>query len=188
MTVLYQRRVPPRRHEKPDEREILAEGFKKRCPQCRVVWPASKMTEEDGIERCPNCVDVITSAVRAAADEDFAAKVERYQSEPQISQAPLSIPIPPVVTEITDGGGVIVSGARPLRLRRTVPAALLLIGRNFVASDTISFPVGISSDSPLVRTPTLVTLSVVADVSMAPGDHYSLIFNGHIFRDVFSVR
>ena len=173
----------------PDQALLRSGGALKRCGVCGRLWPAYAVLLEDEQELCPSCVDVRYPTFIAEATAAGAERVARMSvPRPQISQMPVLETSGPAVATITDSNGSAVTCATPLRMLRTVAATLLLTGIKFSASDVISYSTGISNASAIVRTATLTTLTLIADVSMTAGDHYHLTFNNIIYRDVFSVR
>jgi hypothetical protein len=195
------KRNRPRTYYKADaqkERRI-SEGRVKRCGVCTLEVPASDITEEPGvngavgaaIEKCPMCVDTMSAEWRQKEQEDVAQEIEESTERaylPQISYRPLNEPQPTIINSITDSAGNWLSQSQPLSLTRGGTAVTVLInGRRFASTDTISYPTGISDNSAPIRTNTLTTLSLVASGAMSAGS-YSLTFNGHVYVNIFSVR
>lgn len=163
----------------------------KRCAVCLVIWEASAIVREDGLERCPRHRLGDRSEERKAeilaAEQQYIAECVERESLPQISDAPFTDPILGSIRKMTDADGRRVYAGAPLSMVRGVAKTLLLLGRDFSASDVITghadMTVAVSS-----RTATLTTLSLTAGVSMTPGDGYGLVFNDVHYRGLFSVR
>lgn len=167
-------------------RQTLESGLVKNCPICRRNWPAESMLLEDGMERCPTCAGRKTQTFKAETIAEETAFAASREPGPQESQASLSKTFPGTVVKITDANGTKVYDAAPLRLIRNVATTLLLRGRSFSASDTITGPANLTI-SVSARTAVLTTLSITAGLTMTPGT-YSLTFNSVVFRNLFSVR
>jgi len=144
------------------------------------------MIEEDGQERCPQCVDTRTASYKAERESAEAEYAASREPKPQISQAPLASTFPGTIARLTNASGARVYEGAPLALVRNVATTLLLVGRSFSAVDTITASTGITVDVS-ARTATLTTLSLTAAGSMTPGS-YHLIFNNVYFHNVLSVR
>lgn len=188
MPLVLAKRRPPARNYTASPIDIIEEVEQKRCGVCTQRAPASVFETEEGIEKCPRCIDITTAAWKAEQVEIDAAAIAAKPLRPQISQMPLEPTRGAVVNLLTDSGGTIVDQRRPLRLVRNVARVLLVNGLRFSSGDTISYSSGITDSSAISRTDTVTTLTVVAALAMAPGDHYHLTFNGVTYRDVFSVR
>jgi hypothetical protein len=159
----------------------------KRCGICLRLCPANDVELEDGVEKCPGCFSGRDAAFEAADEARAAKRVASWYPAPQRSNKPLSQTFPGTIRKITDENGVHVYSSAPLALVRGVAKTLLLLGRAFSASDTITGDTGLTI-SVTDRTTSQTTLSVTADVSMTPSDHYGLTFNDVVFRSIFSVR
>ncbi|MFA6958587.1 MAG: hypothetical protein WC538_22180 [Thermoanaerobaculia bacterium] len=183
--VIERRRAPIRRYT-PSEEEILASPSIRRCGVCNRVWPDDRFTVEDGIERCPNCVDVTTASYRALMAKIAAEQAAKPMTFP-VSQFRLAPTRPSSITSITNAAGTRLKPGAPLVMSRGSNYVVLLNGVNFASSDTITYTDGISDASPLVRTSTLVTLTITAAPSTTPG-RGSLTFNGYHFLDLFAIR
>ena len=111
---------------------------------------------------------------------------------PQFSNRSHDEPDLAAVTAITDGNDVTVSSSAPLRLDRGVSTTLKLTGRYFSTAVTFTYPTGITDNTPAVVTATLITLSLLAALSMDSG-LYSLTVNdgtttnGHLYRNILAV-
>lgn len=185
--IFSKRQQRPRNTDIPSEERILETGFVKRCGVCWREWSADQFTIEDGQERCPTCVDTRTAeykADRQTQESEFAASRE---PKPQISQAPLASTFPGTIRQITDENGVRIYDSSKLSLIRNVAKTLLLLGRSFSATDTITGSTGITIVVD-ARTATQTDLSITADLTMTPGDYYGITFNDVVFRNIFSVR
>lgn len=162
----------------------------KRCGTCTYEVPASDVVLEDGAEHCPMCMDVMTSEWKAN-ELDNVARIKGESAVlaylPQLSIRSLNEVIPSAVTSITDSDGIWVTQTSPLAMFRGEAITLLLNGRRFASTDTITYSTGISDDSAISRTDTVTTLSIIADLGMGAGS-YSLTFNGHVYRNILSVR
>lgn len=189
--ISSKRAQKPRVTQYPSLEKKLESGLIKRCGVCWREWEASAFTVEEGAvgtpERCPVCVDERTSLQKLADQVQAQERAKASEPEPQQSNAPLRLTFPGTVREMTDSNGTQVKQSAPLALTRTVAKTLLLLGRDFSASDTISGSDGltINVDS---RTATQTDLSITAASSMTPGNNYHLIFNSVYFHNVFSVR
>jgi hypothetical protein len=183
------RRERPRVTVHPDKKRWLETAMVKRCGVCAFRWEASEVVMEEGVEKCPNCIEHRTEewkAEVAAKDAEQAARWDESAATPQISQIPLDRTFPGTVVRITDANGNAVRQSSPLRLTRTVAKTLLLIGRDFVAADTITGASGLTI-SVSARTATLTTLSLTAGAGMAAGD-YGITFNDIEFKNLLVVR
>jgi hypothetical protein len=146
------------------------------------------MTEEDGQDRCPECVEIRTPSYVAhtmAREQEYAAsRILR----PQISKVPLASKFPPTIVAMTDGSGNPVSQSHRLKLSRNIAASLILSGRGFTSTDSYSYSTGLSDSSAPVTTATQKTLSIIASLIATPGDNYGLTFNGVLYPNCISVR
>ncbi len=179
------------RDDFPDIESQVESGFVKRCGVCWRIWSAGEFTVEDGArgteERCPTCVDKASPTRNAQIQAEEAEYAATRNPPPQQSIAPLKSTFPGTIVRMTDANGVKVYGSAPLRLIRNVAKTLLLVGRSFSATDTITASTGITVGLT-AQIPALTTLSITAGVGMTPTDHGSLVFNGETFKDIFSVR
>lgn len=141
---------------------------------------------EDNQERCPTCQDFDTIEYTSRTLAEETAYAASRVLLPQISQAPLDGTFPGSITSITDASGTRVYEASPLRLPRTVATGLLLNGRSFSSSDTITGNASLTI-SVSARTTTLTTLSLTAAVGMTPGK-YGITFNDVDFNNILEVR
>lgn len=189
--LTFKRKPLPLVNEKPDKDKRVESGLVKRCGVCWRIWDADAFTNEEGQvgteERCPQCVDTRTPLWKA---DTFAEETEYAVSrepEPQDSIAQLKSTFPGSITRITDSNATRVYDGAPFRLIKSVARTLLLTGRSFSSSDTITGSTGLTV-TVLLRSDTLTSLSITADSAMASGDHYSLTFNNVVFRNIFSVR
>lgn len=193
MRYLKRRRLPAVFYDAAMQKgRILATARVKRCGTCTLEVPEADIIVEDGQERCPMCLDLLTAEWKAQEEAYVAAvksnAIECLAMPPQISIRALNETEVGSVTAFTDSAGNDVWQSRPLSLRRGGAAVTALMkGRDFTATDTLSYSTGISDNSAPVVTSTLITLSLVASGVMAAGQ-YSLTFNGHTFRNVFAVR
>lgn len=172
----------PKFADKIDSLEI------KRCGTCWREWPAGQMIEEDGQDRCPECVEIRTPSFVAhttAREQEYAAgRILR----PQISKVPLKSTFPPTIVTMTDASGNQVSQSHKLNLRRNVASTLILNGRGFTATDSLSYSTGLSDSTAPVTTATQKTLSIIASLVAVPGDHYGLTLGGVSYPNCISVR
>lgn len=193
MTRLLKRRthIPIYYDARSQRPRIIREARVKRCGTCTYEIPEGDIVREDGREVCPMCKDTLTAEWKARETSYVAGvreeAVRRLFQPPQVSIRPLQETIPSAVTSITNSAGVWLSQSTPLNLIRGVAATLLLNGVRFSSTDTITYSTGITDSSSPTRTSSLTTLSVVADPGMSAGS-YSLTFNGHVYRNIFSVR
>lgn len=193
MRVYQQTRRLPVRSIIPSEAARLSGGGMKRCGTCGFRWsdndPAGGVTEEDdGIERCQQCLEVRTAVYIADQESAIAAQIGSRPETPQISQATLEEPLLSALNSIEDSNGRVLSCGSPLLLFRNIPASVLLRGVRLAATDAISYTSGITDSVAPVITATMITLTVVASLSAIPGDHYHITFNDVTYRDVFQVR
>lgn len=189
MKTLLTRKPKPRSYAEPDERRILETCEVRRCPVCDKEWEASVFVDEDGIKKCPRCVDERTASWKAeteARETEYAASRSEVRPQKLDGSAPLEGTFPGTIRKLTDANGVLVYQSAPLSLTRSVAKTLLLLGRSFSSSDTISGSTGLTIDVT-TRTATQTDLSVTAGASMTPGG-YDLIFNDVYFTNVFRVR
>ena len=160
-----------------------------RCPACRELWDSGRMTDEDGIRKCPNDVDVTTETYKAAILEREAARADLYNIEPNISQAVMEPVIPATVTRVAiSATAPVIYNGNPLLLRRGVATSMILFGRGFTSTDTVGYSsASITNDDPPVITSTTITLLMLADPGMTPGT-YSVTLNGNTLRGILQVR
>jgi hypothetical protein len=193
MRTIIDRRHPPIDEDPAWYRErILADYKSKRCVVCRFQWPVEMFVVEDGVEKCPLCADhktedykvqqLVNATRRAAKNARKLAK-----SAKEISQFPLAEVIPGTVNTITRSDGTRISPREPLAIERNTAVTVLLAGTRFASTDTLTYPTGITDSSAVVRTATLTTLTLIAALSMVPGD-YNLTFNNSVYRGIFRVR
>lgn len=193
MRTIIERRHPPVDEDPAWYRErILADYKSKRCVVCRWQWPVSMFVIEDGIEKCPLCADHKTEDYKVAelvkATRRAMRNAEKMAKRAnEISQFPLAEVIPGTVNTITRSDGTRISPRVPLAMQRNSAVTVLLNGTRFASTDTLTYPTGITDSSAVVRTTTLTTLTLVAALSMAPGD-YNLTFNNSVYRGIFRVR
>jgi hypothetical protein len=185
--LLSSRRRQPRRiAQQPDRNKWIESAWVKRCGVCMRRWEASEVQMEDGIEKCPACIDHRTEEWKAETAARDAAQAASWEAMPQVSQAPLVRVFPGTIREITDSSSNAVYQSSPLALVRGVARTILLLGRNFSSADTITGAAGLTI-SVSARTETLTTLSLTAGLSMSAGS-YGLTFNDIEYRNILSVR
>jgi hypothetical protein len=172
--------------DRPSLEKRLESGLIKRCGVCWREWAAEEFTEEDGQERCPTCVDERTATWKAETQRTETEYAISREPEPQISKAPLKSTFPGSIRIIKDANGNRVYQSAPLNLIRTVAKTLVLYGRDFSATDTITGSTGLTI-TVSSRTATQTDLSVTAGGSMTPGN-YHLVFNDVYYHNLFSVR
>jgi len=158
-----------------------------RCGNCWREVPYDDITEEDGKELCPECVDILTAEYKGRVEAEEHEYAASRTLRPQVSRTSLNEAFSPTVRALTDDTGARVLQSAPLRMKRNVAKTLILSGREFSSADTITASTGITV-TVTSRTLSQTTLSLTPSVSMAPGDSYSLIFNGSIWHNVLSVR
>lgn len=168
----------------PSRARLLSEEIE-RCGYCMRLWPKSDMLDEDGIRTCPNDRIITTETLKAETLEREAEKAELYVIQPNISQAVMRRTIPATVTELEDINGTRVYSGAPLVVRRSSSATLVLVGRGFSASDTITFSSGISASVSRTTTQTTLTLTIAANATIGVQD---VTFNGNTLRGVIQVR
>jgi hypothetical protein len=184
--ITTKKRQPQTNLDRPSMERMLESAYVKRCPVCWRIWQADAITQEDGQDRCPSCVSNGRSETEKAETLSREAQfVATRILQPQISQAPLDSTFPGTIREITDENGTRVYQGAPLQIYRTVAKTLLLLGRDFSASDTITGASGLTI-TVSTRTATQTDLSITADVSMTPGE-YALIFNDVYFHNVLRI-
>lgn len=142
------------------------------------------MRDEDGIDKCPNDVDVTTETYKAAILETEAEKAERYVITPNIAQVPMEISIPATVMSVFVGDGEIYAGnPAPIYVGGEY-VTLLVIGRGFSGDDIVAFSSNISQQDKNV-TATLVTLTISADFGAGPA---SITYADNVLRNILEVR
>lgn len=193
MQIIKERIIPPREEDPAWYRDrILADYKSKRCVVCRFQWPVEMFVVEDGIEKCPLCADHKTEDYKAQQLVNATRRAMKNarklaKNAKEISQFPLNEVIPGSVNKITRSDGTRITPSGPLLMQRNVTATVLLNGTRFAATDTLTYPTGISDSAAIVRTTTLTTLSLIAALSMTPGD-YPLTFNNSVYRGILRVR
>ena len=188
MNIIRERTQRERNFRVADyEARRLAEVAQARCGQCWDRWPASMMTEEDGRQRCPDCVDITTAEWKAAVEAHDAARVAEKQTMPQISAAPLRESVPHIRI-MENVSGTRVNQSAPLVLVRSGAAKTLVIkGGGFASTDTFTYSTGISdSVAPSLSSTTQWTLTLAASGAATPGLNH-VTFNGHIYRNLLSI-
>lgn len=194
---LKQRRIQPFEYRAQDEQQHIIDSHRvKRCGVCTLEVPEADVTVEDGVEKCPMCVDTYT-AEYLAAEQMHVAEVkmesaQRLNYPPQFSVLSLNDPEPGVVTAITDSAGNSLSQTSPLFMSRTIAKTVLLIGQRFTAANITAYASGITNASAPVITPTLITLSLIAAIGVTPGAYGITIADGqavgHEYARILAVR
>ena len=184
--ILSKRQPRPRVYAKPDRERILETAWVKLCGVCRREWQAEAISLEDGIEKCPNCLDGSRKADLETLARETAYAASR-EPKPQFSQAPLTTTFPGTIVRMTDADGNRVYQSTPLRLIKTVTKQLLLVGRDFSATDTITGATNLTI-AVASRTAALTTLDLTAESALEAGDTYGITFNGVDFNNILSVR
>lgn len=188
MKYLRQRRAKPV-NVAPDsvtERRI-AEMEQERCDTCTMLYPASMITVEDGVRKCPNDVDYWTAERKAQVEAADAAWIGSHQDRPQLypprSERFVS------VTGLFDVDGNRIYTGHPVAVPANdlTPTTVVVRGVNLSADDTASIVYPDITVTAAVNSSTQVTLSVSIDGGFAPGD-YNLTYNDYVFRGVIRVR
>lgn len=185
MRYLRNRRARPV-NVQPNSLDVrrIAEMEQERCDTCTMLFPASEITVEDGVHRCPNDVDYWTAGRKAAATAADAAWIGSHQDRPQ--RFPPKRETFAAVTRLQTTGGTQVYTDHPLSIRAGSSGTLVVKGVGLTASDTVSGAAGFTI-TPTVDSSTQVTLSVAVAGGTAAAD-YPLTYNEMVFRGVFRVR
>lgn len=196
--LLKQRRIEPAEYRAQDEQQRIIDSHRvKRCGVCTLEVPEADMTVEDGVEKCPMCVDTYTAeylaAERAHVAEIQMESAQRLNYPPQFSVLSLNESEPGIVTLITDSAGNALSQTSPLFMPRTVAKTVLLIGVRFTAANITTYASGITNASAPVITPTLITLSLIAAIGVTPGAYGLTMADGvtsvaHEYARILAVR
>lgn len=194
------------------QRRIIESHRVKRCGVCTLEVPETDIVLEDGVEKCPMCVDTYTAEWLANEQRRVAnVKAEsamRLNVPPQFSLRDLNESEPGIVTLITDNSGNTLSqsGILPtapadpsgrstgqlLMVRGTV-RTVRLIGQRFTVANITTYPSGITNDIPPAITAALITLRIVAATGMTPGSYGftmadGMTQTGHEYPRIFAVR
>lgn len=195
---IKRRHIEPFEYRAQDQQQRVNDSHRvKRCGVCTYYVPEADITVEDGVEKCPMCVDVYTAEWRANEQrhvaEVRAESAMRLNNPPQFSLRDLNESEPGIVTAITDSAGNFLSQSSPLLMPRTVAKTVLLIGQRFTAANATTYPSGITDASAPIITASLITLSLIAAVGVTPGaygitmaDGVTLV--GHEYPRVLAVR
>lgn len=201
---LKRRIIDPVYYRAQDQKLRILESHRvKRCGVCTFEFPEEDMTVEDGVEKCPMCVDTYTAEYLANEEADVAevkmASAMALSNPPQFSVLSLDEPQPGAVTAITDSAGSFLSQTAPLRMIRnddfpyTFLYTVLLIGQRFTSANVTTYPAGIVDNVPPVITPALITLSLRAAGFLTPGAYGITMADGvtqmgHEYPRLLAVR
>ena len=195
---LKRRHIEPAEYRASDQHLRVVESHRvKRCGVCTFEFPEEDVTVEDGIEKCPLCVDTLTAEWKANEVSDVAAvkmaSAMALQNPTQYSVKSLQEPRPGIVTSITDSAGNALSQSTPLFMPRTVAKTVLLLGVRFTAANITTYAAGIANNAAPVITPTLITLSLIASSGVTPGAYAITMADGqtqtgHVYPAILAVR
>lgn len=210
--LLKQRHIEPAEYRARDEWPRVIDSHRvKRCGVCTFLIPEADMVTEDGVEKCPMCVDTYTAEYLANEERDVAdvkmASAYALNNPTQFSRRGLQESQPGIVTAITDLNGNTLSqngflpAASPangsltgqLLMARGVVRTVLMIGVRFTAANITTYPAGISNYTPPLITSSLITLNLLADMSMTPGSYGITMADGvtqtgHEYARIIAVR
>ena len=166
---------------------LLREVEQERCGLCTDRWPASRMIDEDGYRRCPDCIETTGPSRTEAILHADAANIAAKQTRPQVTRMPFRESVPHIRVMENASGSRVNQGA-PLGLVRSGSAVeLILKGGGFASTDTFTYSTGISdSVAPSLSGSTQWTLTLVASGGATPGNN-NLTFNGHSYRGILRV-
>lgn len=198
LRYLKRRQLEPVEYRARDDwPEVIDSHRVKRCGVCAFLFPEAKMVVEDGVEKCPMCVDTYTAEYLTKEQQDVAdvimASALALNNPTQFSRRGLQESQPGIVTAITDSAGNTLSQTSPLFMPRTVAKTVKLIGVRFTAANVTTYASGITNASAPVITSTLITLSLIAAVGVTPGAYGITMADGvtavgHDYPRIVAVR
>ena len=158
-----------------------------RCDVCEDKWPESRLVMQDGAFVCmDNCWypggSKVDRALRRAEAASIAATSTAKHAVPPVYPGtglmvgqPGVESISPYPANLTTGGSAVT---------------ILVTGVNFSsANTTITYSdLGFTNSPAPVYTPTLITLSVLAEPGEVASGLYDMTINGQIYRGVFKVK